>query len=117
VVSLLAQVAAVHALQDPVYYAARYAETAALRAELATALGSLGWAVVPGVANFLFCHLPGHGPTAAELAMRSRSHGLFLRDASTMGSQLGPHAIRIAVKDAATNTRMLEILGTVTGMA
>jgi hypothetical protein len=35
--------------------------------------------------------------------------GLFLRDASTMGAQLGTHAVRIAVKDRLTNQRMLEI--------
>jgi histidinol-phosphate/aromatic aminotransferase/cobyric acid decarboxylase-like protein len=116
VVSLPAQVAGVNALQDPTYYAARYAETAELRAGLTAALRSLGWAVVPGVANFLLCQLPKHGPTASEIIMRSRSHGLFLRDASTMGSQLGPHAIRVAVKDLEANTRMMEILGTVTGI-
>src|SRR6266850_1229630 len=58
VVSLPAQVAAVRALQDPEYYAARYRETGALREELADQLRSLSWEVVPGIANFLLCHLP-----------------------------------------------------------
>jgi histidinol-phosphate/aromatic aminotransferase/cobyric acid decarboxylase-like protein len=109
-VSLPAQVAAVRALQDPDYYAGRYVETAALRQDLAAELKKLGWGVVPGVANFLLGHLPPDGPTAATIASRSREHGLYLRDAAPMGSQLGSHALRIAVKDADTNPRMLEIL-------
>jgi histidinol-phosphate/aromatic aminotransferase/cobyric acid decarboxylase-like protein len=111
VVSLPAQVAAVRALQDPAYYAARYGETAALREELAIGLQSLGWEVLPGIANFLLCHLPEQSPPAAELVRRCRERGLFIRDAALMGSGLGPRSVRLAVKDAATNGRMLKILG------
>jgi histidinol-phosphate/aromatic aminotransferase/cobyric acid decarboxylase-like protein/GNAT superfamily N-acetyltransferase len=114
VVSLPAQVAAVRALQDPDYYAARYAETAVLREQLAAGLVELGLDVVPGVANFLLCHLPPRGPDSASVVRRCRERGLFLRDAGVMGSQLGSHALRIAVKDAATNQRMLDILSAVT---
>lgn len=110
VVSLPAQVGAVNALLETEYYSARYSETHRLRQQLAAELRGLGWDVVPGLANFLLCHLPAYCPTAAEIVARCREHGLFLRDASTMGSQLGCHAIRIAVKDASTNARMLEIL-------
>jgi histidinol-phosphate/aromatic aminotransferase/cobyric acid decarboxylase-like protein len=113
VVSLPAQVAAVNALRDPGYYAARHAETGKLRANLATALQSLGWSIIPGVANFLLCDLPKDGPSAAGIVERSREHGLFVRDASTMGSQLGAHALRVAVKDSATNVRMANILRSV----
>jgi histidinol-phosphate/aromatic aminotransferase/cobyric acid decarboxylase-like protein/GNAT superfamily N-acetyltransferase len=114
VVSLPAQVSAVNALLDPGYYAARYAETRALREEFAIALQSLSWDVIPGVANFLLCHLPV-AASAAEVVEKCRAHGLFLRDASTMGSQLGRHAVRIAVKDSATNLRMCQILRAVSG--
>ncbi len=110
VVSLPAQVAAVRALQDPDYYAARYRETAALRDELAVGLKSLGWEVLPGIANFLLCHLPEQSAPAAEVVRRCRERGLFIRDAALMGSGLGLRAVRLAVKDAATNTRMLQIL-------
>jgi histidinol-phosphate/aromatic aminotransferase/cobyric acid decarboxylase-like protein len=44
---------------------------------------------------------------------RSRERGLFLRDPSSMGSGLGTRALRVAVKDAATNQRMLKIIGEV----
>jgi histidinol-phosphate/aromatic aminotransferase/cobyric acid decarboxylase-like protein len=112
VVSLPAQLAAVRALQDPDYYHARYAETAILRLQLAAQLRTLGLAVIPGVANFLLCHLPPNGPDAATVVNRCREHNLFLRDAAAMGSRLGTHALRIAVKDAETNRRMLQILST-----
>jgi histidinol-phosphate/aromatic aminotransferase/cobyric acid decarboxylase-like protein len=113
-VSLPAQVCAVAALQDPDYYSARYAETHRLRTELQKELTSLpGWKVISGIANFLLCHLPAAGPSASAVVARCREHGLFLRDASAMGRSLGAHALRIAVKDAETNRRMIEILRTI----
>jgi len=110
VIGLPAQLAAVRALQDPAYYAALYRETAGLREELAAGLRGFGWSVLPGIANFLLCQLPAAGPDAATVVARSREHGLFLRDAARMGARLGPRAIRIAVKDSATNRQMLGII-------
>jgi histidinol-phosphate/aromatic aminotransferase/cobyric acid decarboxylase-like protein len=110
VVGLPSQVAAVRAIQSPDYYAARYGETHILRRRLAHGLGELGWRVIPGIANFLLCELPSGGPTAAEFARAARAHGLFLRDAGAMGFRMRTHALRIAVKDAVTNHRMLGIL-------
>jgi histidinol-phosphate/aromatic aminotransferase/cobyric acid decarboxylase-like protein/GNAT superfamily N-acetyltransferase len=110
-VGLPAQVAAVAALQDPDYYAARYAETHHLREALADGLSRFdGWEILPGIANFLLCHLPEDGPSAATLVARCRAQGLFLRDLRAMGRRFGDHALRIAVKDAATNQRMVEML-------
>ena len=109
-VSLPAQVAAVAALQDEAYYAQRYRETAALRAELTAALP---FDVVPGSANFLLCHLGNEMPTAAHVVAWCREQGLFIRDASTMGASLGNRAIRVAVKDRETNGRMVETLRSV----
>jgi histidinol-phosphate/aromatic aminotransferase/cobyric acid decarboxylase-like protein len=110
VVSLPAQVAAVEALRDPEYYVARYAETAILREQLADQLRTLNFEVVPGVANFLLCHLPPNGPDAASVVSYCRQQGVFLRDAGPMGSQLGSHALRLAVKDYEGNRRILEML-------
>jgi histidinol-phosphate/aromatic aminotransferase/cobyric acid decarboxylase-like protein len=110
-VGLPAQVAAVAALQDPEYYAARYAETHRLRAELAARLETFdGWEIVRGVANFLLCHSPVDGPDAATLVQQCRERGLFLRDAGAMGRNLGTNTVRIAVKDAETNARMVKVL-------
>jgi histidinol-phosphate/aromatic aminotransferase/cobyric acid decarboxylase-like protein len=109
-VSLPAQVAAVKALQDPAYYAARYEETHRLREQLVESLRPLGLEVIPSVTNFLLCHLPVDGPDAATVVARCREHGVFLRDAGAQGSQLGGHALRLAVKDAAANQRLVQVL-------
>jgi histidinol-phosphate/aromatic aminotransferase/cobyric acid decarboxylase-like protein len=109
-VSLPAQVAAIHALQEPDYYAAKYRETHELRGQLMEGLRGLKWETVPSVTNFLLCHLPADGPEAATVIARSRQRGLFLRDTLNMGSRLGARTLRVAVKDAATNRRILDIL-------
>lgn len=110
-VSLPAQIAATHALLSPDYYAASYEKTHRLRAELLKELLSLGISeIVPGVANFLLFHLPTQFDAAASVIARCREQGLYLRDVSTMGSSLGPRAVRIAVKDRGTNRRMIQIL-------
>jgi histidinol-phosphate/aromatic aminotransferase/cobyric acid decarboxylase-like protein len=116
-VSLPAQVAAVRALQDPEYYTARYHETHHLRQGLMAGLQALGWHVTPSVTNFLLCRLPATGPDTATLLERCRARDLFLRDPSNMGTRLGDRAVRIAVKDAATNERMLGILREIGGSA
>ena len=108
-VSLPAQVAAVKALEDVPYYASRWAETAVLRESLAADLRQRVRAeVVPSSTNFLLAHLPDDAPTAAELVDRLRADGLYIRDASAIGSGLGPRAIRVAVKDARTNGWMVD---------
>ena len=66
--------------------------------------------IIPGVANFVLCHLMDDGPDAASIVHKCREYGLFLRDAENMSPGLGRHAIRIAVKDTATNHKMLDIL-------
>jgi histidinol-phosphate/aromatic aminotransferase/cobyric acid decarboxylase-like protein len=110
-VSLPAQVAAVTALKDRDYYARQYDQTHRLRETLAGALrDQCDFDVVSGVANFLLCHLPGDGPDAGALVEACRRRSLFIRDASNMGRSFGRHCVRIAVKDAATNQRMLSIL-------
>jgi histidinol-phosphate/aromatic aminotransferase/cobyric acid decarboxylase-like protein len=113
-VSLLAQIAAVRAIESTDYYRERWQKTATLRTQLARELEQLRWVVIPGVANFLLCHLPTEGPTAAEVVTRARERGLFLRDAVRMGAQLGDYAIRIAVKDAETNRRAMAVLREIT---
>ena len=110
-VSLPAQIAAVMALQDSDYYAARYAETHVLRNELIAQLNGIdSLEIVPGVANFLLCHLAENGPDAAAVVSQCRMDGLYLRDVSAMGTAIGKHAFRVAVKDKDTNQRMAGIL-------
>jgi histidinol-phosphate/aromatic aminotransferase/cobyric acid decarboxylase-like protein len=109
-VSLPAQIAAAKALEDPAYYALQYEETHALRRQLIELLQPLNWEIIAGVTNFILCHLPEKGPDAVILIARCRERGLFLRDVSAMGAQLGDRAVRLAVKDAATNQRMVKII-------
>ena len=113
-VSLPGQLAGVAALQDPDYYSRRYRETHTLRTRLADDLPALGdIEVTPGVANYLLFRLPANGPTAKIVIERCRKYNLFLRDASATSANLGAWSVRIAVKDATTNRRMVGILGRV----
>jgi histidinol-phosphate/aromatic aminotransferase/cobyric acid decarboxylase-like protein len=109
-VSLPAQIAPVTALQNTRYYEKQWEQTARLREQLEEELRALRLKVIPGVANFIMVHLPQDGPSADEVGRRCREQGLFLRDLSPLSPRLGKHTIRIAVKDQATNQRMLEIL-------
>lgn len=110
-VSLPGQLAAVKALQDPGYYGMRYAETRRLRENLADAVSDTGGMdVVPSLGNYLLCHIPDDGPSAASLLEACRKQGLYLRDAGMTAPTLGDRAVRIAVKDAATNRRIVDIL-------
>lgn len=110
-VGLPAQVAAVGALDDPEYYAERWEETHRLRERLACGLErELSIDVLPGVANFLLCRFPVEGPDASAIGAAARVRGLYLRDVGNMGSGLGSHAFRIAVKDSETNGTMIAIL-------
>jgi histidinol-phosphate/aromatic aminotransferase/cobyric acid decarboxylase-like protein len=110
-VSLPAQLAAVRALQDETYYSECYRRTHALRAELVAQLGAVGIRdIVPGKANYVLCHLEPDHPAAAGVVSESRRHGVFLRDVSLMGTEVGQRAIRIAVKDRETNRKIVEVL-------
>lgn len=111
-VSLPAQIAVVNALQDPEYYQQCYEKTHQLRKELISGLNQLQIQTVPGISNFVLCHLP-EGFDAATFTNQCHQHNLFIRDVSDMGSQLGDRAIRIAVKDEGTNQKMLKILADV----
>jgi histidinol-phosphate/aromatic aminotransferase/cobyric acid decarboxylase-like protein len=110
-VSLPAQIAAVHALQSSDYYEARYQETHILQAKLVQGLQQLGiHEIIPGVANFVLFHLTANHADSATVISRCRVQGLFIRDAAEMGSGMGDRAIRIAVKDSATNQQIIQIL-------
>lgn len=110
-VGLPGQIAAVRALQSESYYRRRWAETRRLRERLALELAAIrGLDVVAGVANFLLVHLSASQPDARTVVSRCRAEGLFLRDAGVTSPSLGERAIRIAVRDQATNGRMVGIL-------
>ncbi len=111
-VSLPAQVAAVMALRDPDYYLRRYQETHALREDLCRLLGGL-LDLVPSTTNFVLGHLNPNSPDASSVIAACREQGLFLRDVGSMSARPSQRMIRIAVKDATTNLRMVDILRSV----
>lgn len=117
-VSLPSQVAAVRALEDEGYYAARYADTRRLRADLVLGLRQLGIReIIPGVANFVLFHLEQEHPEADELVRACRRSGVFMRDISLMGTNVGLRGVRTAVKDGKSNAVILETLGSVLEVA
>ncbi|CUM43152.1 L-threonine 3-O-phosphate decarboxylase [Streptomyces venezuelae] len=108
-VSLPAQLAAVTALRDPAYYAERWARTAVLRRELATALLDLdGFSSVDeGVSNFLTVTLRRGGPSAYRLVGECRRHDVYLRDLSPMSPSYEGRTFRVAVRDRVENARIV----------
>jgi histidinol-phosphate/aromatic aminotransferase/cobyric acid decarboxylase-like protein len=110
-ISLPAQAAAIATLLDEVYYKQKYAETRILRASLKQNLQKLGVReIIDGVANYLLFYLPEHFPQIDEFLECCKQKNLFLRDVSNMGKSIGKNAVRIAVKDDATNNRMIGII-------
>ena len=64
----------------------------------------------PSEANFLLCQVGRDGPDLPTLLARCRARDLYLRDVGSMGETVGDLWFRIAVKDRATNRRMIDIL-------
>jgi histidinol-phosphate/aromatic aminotransferase/cobyric acid decarboxylase-like protein/GNAT superfamily N-acetyltransferase len=114
-VSLPAQVAALAALKNPVYYKARYEETHRLRTRLAASLRGMNLEVFDGVINSVLCRLPESAPTAAEVVAACRERGVFIRDCTSISGLLSPRWIRVAVKDEAGNARVMDCLRAVLG--
>jgi len=112
-VSLPAQLAAIRSLGNPEYYAGRYRETHVLRDRLAADLRALGVQVLSGCANFLLCELSTRGAEAAKVLGKCRARGLYLRELASVTSRLGSGVFRVAVKNAETNRRIVQILGAV----
>lgn len=107
-VGLSAQAAALEALRDPAYYEALYRETAALRESLAAGLAALpGAEVFPSQANFVLMRLA----RAAELAGFLRERSIFVREFPAGESALDAGFLRVSVKDAAQNGRLLAAAG------
>lgn len=115
VVGLVAQLAAVTALRDPLYYCARYDETHLLRDGLSQGLRDLGLTVLPGRANSVLCIAGDDAPTVAEIVREARARRLFIRDITSMTTQPSGRVFRVAVKDAVSNAAICRILAEVLG--
>jgi len=63
------------------------------------------------------CRVSGLRPDAAVVVAACRERGVFLRDAKLMGSQLGRHALRVAVKSAEQNAEVVSEIAQAFGSA
>lgn len=110
-VSLPGQLAAIVALQDGAYYDEKYKETRLLRKKMRAELMAAGMEeVIEGVANFLLCYIPDYAGPVSGFVDACSSHNLYVRDVSAMGTTLGKGAVRIAVKDAKTNEKIVAVV-------
>lgn len=108
-VSLPAQVAAIAALEDEGYYRRMVRETHRLRAELATALAAVpGLVPHDGVGNFVLVELGASAPGAAAVRAGLARLGIHVRDCDSQGTRLAGRFVRVAVKDAGGNARIVE---------
>lgn len=108
-VGLIAQVAAVEALRDQPYYAFVTAETARLRRVLGGAFSTIEEIkVFPSVTNFLLIEL--FGVDAETVVQKARKDGVYLRNCDTLSQRFQGRFIRTAVKDAASNARIVQAI-------
>lgn len=107
IVSRVAQRAAIEALKRPTYYAERYEETRVLRNQLSAFLSQHGWFVLgDSCANFVLCQ-PPLGVLASDVVDACATLKLAIRLVDSL-------TLRIAVQDAETQSRMMDVLESVT---
>ncbi len=103
---LLAQCAAMRALQEYAWYRERAAETHVLREALAARIGA-----VPGLRPFAsttnFVLFATERTPAATLVLRCREQGVFVRDCASLSPRFGDRFVRTAVKDATANEKIV----------
>ncbi|MBL8725221.1 MAG: histidinol-phosphate aminotransferase family protein [Planctomycetes bacterium] len=108
-VGLLAQCAAVRALDNYGWYRERAAETHLLRAELMAGIDALPeLRCMPSTTNFVLIETTGL--PAGELVRRCRAHGVFLRDCGSLSPRFGSRYVRTAVKARQDNRRIVAAL-------
>ncbi|WP_428562831.1 MAG: cobyric acid synthase [Solidesulfovibrio sp. DCME] len=112
-VSSLAQAVGLRALADTDFLRRTRAALPGLRQTLADGLCRLGLTVFPGAANFLLARLPTGAPASTDLVRRLLAeHGVALRDCANFHG-LTDRYVRIAVRPAAENARILAALAAV----
>lgn len=106
---LLAQCAAVRALQEYEWYRDRAAETHEVRDEVAAAIDAIpGLRTFPSVTNFLL--FATERVPAAELVQRCRDQGVFVRDCGSLSPRFGRRFVRTAIKTREQNVRIVSAL-------
>jgi histidinol-phosphate/aromatic aminotransferase/cobyric acid decarboxylase-like protein len=105
-VSLLGQIAAVEALGDPDYYDARYRETHELRDTMVASFVDAPVTVYPSTTSFFLMRLHAH--SAARVLSSLQEEGIYLRNCDSMSPRFNDDYIRVAVKDASANQRVVD---------
>ncbi|HUG99640.1 MAG TPA: aminotransferase class I/II-fold pyridoxal phosphate-dependent enzyme [Gammaproteobacteria bacterium] len=103
-VGVLAQAAALAALEDEAYMREQVARTAKARESLRASLAMLGIECLPSAANFLAARLPL--PSARAVAELSRAGVLV----APLGDGPFSHYVRITIGSAADHARLIEAL-------
>lgn len=116
VLGLPTQIAVVNALRNQRYYEQQWSQTCTLRDELSALLDRIGIDTIGAQANFLLCSVRGGIISANQLIDRCRRRKLFLRNLDNFGTRIDAWTFRIAVKDTATNQRMVRIIADVLAM-
>ena len=67
--------------------------------------------IIPSISNFIMFHVSSDKFSASQIVNECKKKKLYLRELSGMGSCLKDNAIRMAVKDKETNSKMIKIFG------
>ncbi len=109
-VSLPGQMAGVTALRDTPYYRKQWVKTHRLRKSFSKKLARFpGFKVYDSVLNLLLVELP-KGKSARKIIEKLREKNIYVRDCSSMGKHFGDSFLRITVKSAETNDRIVQAL-------
>ena len=106
-VSLIAQAAAIAALDDQQHIARTLASNAVQAQALSVGLSEFDYRVVPTTANFLYCDIKQDAELFAE---RLRSHGVSVRPLSAWGV---PTCIRVSIGTPDENLSLLNAISKV----
>jgi histidinol-phosphate/aromatic aminotransferase/cobyric acid decarboxylase-like protein len=110
-VSLVAQIAGVEAIKDPVYYSKKYEETHVLRKSMIAELNKIhSIKIYDSTANFFLIELLDKKFRADHIIQKLRKQNIFLRDCTSMSLQFKNNFIRVAVKNKTTNKIIIDAL-------
>lgn len=110
-VNTLAQAAAVSLFRQDAFLRRSRKRVGRLRPELAKGLRALGFSPYPSEANFLLCRVPEPGPPASWWKAAALRRGILLRSCEDIVGLEGGRHVRLAVRPAAENRRLIAALG------
>ncbi len=113
-VNVLAEEAALAALEDSAFYAATQETVRTGRDALTVGLTALGCSVWPSAANFLMFRLPEAAPAAAVCFEALLRRGIIIRPLTSYGL---PDLLRVSVGDARENRAFLNALDAILNAA